>query len=74
MPTSEGLIMAGDVNAQIGRDREGYEEVMGPFGFGDRYPEGDRVLSMCKNHDLRVLNTFFKKDREKKVTFKNGGA
>ena len=74
VPLTEGLIMAGDVNAHIGSVRDGFEDVMGPFGFGDRNPEGDIVLSLCKNHDLRVLSTFFKKDREKKITYKSGGA
>jgi len=62
------------VIAHIGSVRDGYEDVMGPYGFGDKNPEGDIVLSLCKNHDIRVLNTFFKKDREKKITYKSGGA
>ena len=50
------------------------DDVIGPFGFGNRNFEGGTVLSLFKNHELRVLNTFFKKDREKKITYKSGGA
>ena len=62
------------MNAHIGSVRDEYEDVMGPYGFGDKNPEGDIVLSLFKNHEMRVLNTFFKKDREKKITYKSGGA
>ena len=69
---TEGLIVAGDVNAHIGVNRNGYEEVMGPYGYGDRNPEGERILSVFKNHDLKIMNTFFKKDIEKRITYKSG--
>ena len=74
VPSGEGLMLAGDVNAHIGSDRDGYEDVIGPYGFGSRNPEGGTLLSLFKNHELRVLNSFFKKDREKKITYKSGGA
>ena len=74
VPEPEGLIIGGDMNAHIGRDREGFEEVMGCYGFGDRNGEGEVVLQICKNHQLRILNTYFKKDREKLITYKSGNA
>jgi hypothetical protein len=57
----EGLIILGYVNANTGRDREGFEEEMACYGFGDRNG-GDIALELCKNDSLRVLNTYFKKD------------
>ena len=60
------------MNGHIGMDRAGYEEVLGRYGFGDRNAEGEPVLDLCKNHDLRVLNTYFKKPREKLITYKSG--
>ena len=71
---SDGLVIGGDVNAHVGTDIEGYEEVLGLYGFGERNPEGVTVLDICKNQGLRVLNSYFKKGREKKITFKSGGA
>ena len=32
---SEGIIVAGDINAHIGVNRIGYEEVRGLYGYGD---------------------------------------
>ena len=45
---------------------------MGPYGYGDRSPEGERISSVFKNHDLKIMNTFFKKDIEKRITYKSG--
>ena len=72
VPVTDHLIVGGDMNGHIGMDRAGYEEVLGRYGFGDRNAEGEPVLDLCKNHDLRVLNTYFKKPREKLITYKSG--
>lgn len=74
IPLSEGLVVAGDLNGHIGQDHAGYEEVMGCFGFGNQNVEGKRILDMCKDHELKIVNTYFKKDREKLITYKSGGA
>ena len=74
VPSNDGLILAGDTNAHIGTDITGYEEVLGLYGFGDRNGEGEQVLTICKSHELRVLNTFFKKGKEKRITYKVAGA
>ena len=47
---------------------------MGHFGFGEQNAEGRTVLDFCRNHQLQILNTYFKKDREKYITYKSGGA
>ena len=74
IPDSDGLLIGGDMNGHIGIDIAGYDEVIGLYGFGDRNDEGVMVLNMCKNHGLRVLNTLFKKEREKMITYKSGRA
>ena len=48
--------------------------MMGHFGFGGQNAEGGTVLDFCRNHQLQILNTYFKKDREKYITYKSGGA
>lgn len=73
VPQNEGLIDGGDVNSHIGSERTGMEEVMGCYGFGHKNGEREVVFEFCKNHNLRILNTYFKKDREKLITFKSGG-
>jgi hypothetical protein len=71
---SEVLLVAGDLNGHIGDDCEGFEEIMGIYGFGERNRDGERILEFCQGRELMVLNTMFKKDREKKITYKSGGA
>jgi len=45
------VIIAGDMNAYIGRDRRGYEEVMGRGnGIGQRNPKGEEMLQLCQQH------------------------
>ena len=74
VPVNDGLIVGGDFNAHVGRDISGYEDVLGLYGFGERNPEGENLLDLCKNHSLRVLNSFYKKEREKLITYKSGEA
>ena len=46
---------------------------MGVHGFSVRNREGEKVLELCQSKELRVMNRMFKKDREKKITYKSGG-
>ena len=70
----EGIIIGGDLNGHIGANRDGFAEVMGPYGYGNRNREGETILEFCKNQNLRILNSFFKKDKNKTVTYVSGGA
>lgn len=40
----DSSIIMGDLNAQIGSERTGYEKIMGPHGFGKRNMEGNTSL------------------------------
>lgn len=62
------IMLIGDLNAQVGIDRSGYEEVMGPFGYGVRNTEGENVLDFCVRNNLLIKNTFFKKKDSHKIT------
>ncbi|XP_047099314.1 uncharacterized protein LOC124716808 [Schistocerca piceifrons] len=62
------IVITGDLNAQIGTDRNGYEEVMVPFGYGRRNVEGEEILKLCIRNHLLVKNTFFKKQDSHKIT------
>ena len=53
------------MNGHIGAMRVGYEEVVGCFRYGVHNREGMAILDFCMNQNLVVLNTLFKKDREK---------
>ena len=74
VPSVEGVIIGGDLNGHIGANREGFTEIMGPYGYGNKNREGETILEFCKNQNLRILNSFFKKDKNKTVTYVSGGA
>ena len=50
------------------------KSIMGDYGYGVRNDEGRCFLDICKNQNLKICNTYFKKDREKVITYKSGGA
>ena len=74
IPDSDGIVLAGDFNSHIGRERSGYEDIAGPYCYGSLNPEGRMLLDFCKYQNLKIANTYFKKDREKLITFKSGDA
>mgnify|MGYP000395101110 FL=1 len=40
-------LLIGDINAKIGADNTGYEEVMGTHGLGEMNDNGERFLETC---------------------------
>ena len=67
-------MVGGDFNVHVGRDISGYVEVLRLHRFGEIKPDGENLLTLCKNHGLRVLNSYYKKEREKFTTFIRGDA
>nr|GEZ56651.1 craniofacial development protein 2-like [Tanacetum cinerariifolium] len=53
-PTNQRLIIGGDLNGHIGAAADGYAEVHGGFGFGDRNEEGCTVLEFATAYDLKL--------------------
>ncbi|KAK3538494.1 hypothetical protein QTP86_006194 [Hemibagrus guttatus] len=51
----------------------GDEEVMGKFGVKQRNLEGQMVVDFAKRIDMAVVNTYFQKREEHRVTYKSGG-
>ncbi|KAK3531584.1 hypothetical protein QTP70_024969, partial [Hemibagrus guttatus] len=52
---------------------DGDEEVMGKFGVKERNLEGQIVVDFAKRMDMAVVNTYFQKREEHRVTYKSGG-
>ncbi len=71
IPEKDPLIIGGDLNGHIGMDRNGFEDVMGIYSFGERNAEGEKILEFCQSRNLNITNTMFKKSREKKITYKS---
>ena len=49
------------------------EKIMGRYGAGTRNKEGSMVVDFGKRMDLAIVNTYFKKKDEHRVTYKSGG-
>ena len=49
-----------------------YEEIMGIYGYGTQNEDGAALLDICRNHQLRVANTYLLKEPEKLITYKSG--
>ncbi|KAK3542168.1 hypothetical protein QTP86_016423 [Hemibagrus guttatus] len=68
IPTGERV-----VNGHVGEGNRGDEEVMGKFGVKERNLEGQMVVDFAKRMDMAVVNTYFQKREEHRVTYKSGG-
>ena len=67
------IVFCADLNGHVGEGNIGDEEIMGRYGAGTRNKEGLMVVEFEKRMDLAIVNTYFKKKDEHKVTYKSGG-
>ncbi|KAK3552305.1 hypothetical protein QTP86_010101 [Hemibagrus guttatus] len=73
IPTGERVVIGADFNGHVGEGNTGDEEVMGKFGVKERNLEGQMVVDFAKRMDMGVVNTYFQKREEHRVTHKSGG-
>ncbi|KAK3537369.1 hypothetical protein QTP70_008822 [Hemibagrus guttatus] len=73
IPTGERVVIGADFNRHVGEGNTGDEEVMGKFGVKERNLEGQMVVDFAKRMDMAVVNTYFQKREEHRVTYKSGG-
>ncbi|KAK3527050.1 hypothetical protein QTP86_008660 [Hemibagrus guttatus] len=73
IPTGERVVIGADFNGHLGKGNKGDEEVMGRFGVKERNLEGQMVVDFAKRMDMTVVNTYFQKREEHRVTSKSGG-
>ncbi|KAK3574312.1 hypothetical protein QTP86_004345 [Hemibagrus guttatus] len=73
IPTGEKVVIGADLNGHVGEGNTGDEEVMGKFGVKERNLEGQMVVDFAKRMDMAVVNTYFQKREEHRVTYKSGG-
>ena len=64
-------IIIGDFNAKVGQQQQGNGGTVGLFGFGERNERGTRLVQFATSKNLRIENTFFKKNKNKKCTWKS---
>ncbi|KAK3543668.1 hypothetical protein QTP70_026249 [Hemibagrus guttatus] len=71
IPTGERVVIGADFNGHVGEGNTGDEEVMGKFGVKERNLEGQMVVDFAKRMDMDVVNTYFQKMEEHRVTYKS---
>ena len=49
----------GDLNAKVGEDNDGYENIIGSHGVGERNDNGERLVDFCGLNNLMVTGTIF---------------
>ena len=59
VPSSDKLVILGDLNARVGSQNIAWSNVMGQHGMGKLNPNGHRLLSLCAQNDLFITNTAF---------------
>ncbi|KAK3514119.1 hypothetical protein QTP70_005119 [Hemibagrus guttatus] len=73
IPMGERVVIGADFNGHVGEGNTGDEEVMGKFGVKERNLEGQMVVDFAKRMDMAVVNTYFQKREEHRVTYNSGG-
>lgn len=68
MPERDIIILMADLNAKIGSDNTGYEEVMGQQGLGMMNDNGERFTNLCAASNLVIGGSIFTHQRIHKVT------
>ena len=53
------------------KETEEIKKVMGRHGFKERNLEGQMVMDFAKRMQMAVLNTYFRKKEEQRVTYKS---
>ena len=61
IPREEKVIRGDDLNGHVGRDKNGYREVHGGYGFEKINNEGKSILDFAMAYGLMITNTRFKK-------------
>ncbi|KAI5611221.1 hypothetical protein C0J50_9252 [Silurus asotus] len=73
VPRKERLVIGADFNGHVGEGNRGDEEVMGRYGSKERNVEGQMVVDFAKRMEMAVVNTYFKKEEDHRVTYRSGG-
>ena len=69
----ERLVIGADFNWHVGEGNRGDENVMGRYVDKARNAEGQMLVDFATRMEMAVVNTYFKKREEDRVTYKSGG-
>ncbi|CAH8493033.1 unnamed protein product [Schistosoma haematobium] len=68
-PRKDLTILIGDLNAKVGIDNTGYEDIMGRHGLGERNENEERFANLCAFNKLVIWGTIFPHRRIHKATW-----
>ncbi|KAG5587041.1 hypothetical protein H5410_047475 [Solanum commersonii] len=74
IPNTEKIVIGGDFNGHIGATSNGFDDVYGGFGFGERNGGGTLLLDFAKAFELVIANSCFPKKENHLVTFRSSVA
>ena len=63
------MLICGDMNGHVGAEVDGFEGVHGGYGFGRRNVDGEMLLEFADALDFDIVNTWFKKEVRKMITY-----
>lgn len=63
------LIIMGDFNSQIGARQLEEENIIGPYYYGTRNERGQRLVQFCQKFSLKIINSWFKKRKNRMWTW-----
>ncbi|XP_037792856.1 craniofacial development protein 2-like [Penaeus monodon] len=72
VPPSEVLRVGGDLNGHVGEGNTGSSECMGRHRVGIRNDDGDRIVDWETAGGMALVNTYFMKLEQQKITYKSG--
>ena len=61
-------VIMGDFNAKVGLE-DPAKSCIGPYGLGARNTRGDSLINFAESHQLKIMNTFFKKRLHRRWTW-----
>lgn len=56
----KNLIVMGDFNARAGERRRGEDTILGQYCYGRRTRNGEKLIELAFEHNLKILNTEYK--------------
>ncbi|XP_063586262.1 uncharacterized protein LOC134763626 [Penaeus indicus] len=69
VPRRDKLLLLGDFNARVGRNKDAWPGELGSHGYGRENSIGLLLLSLCAEENLVITNTLFKHKDAHKVTW-----
>ncbi|VDL64431.1 unnamed protein product [Nippostrongylus brasiliensis] len=70
LPRRDIIITAGDVNAHIGTNRDGWNNVTGSLRYGNMNDNGFRLFSFAAANNFIISNTYFQHPLKHRLTWR----